>query len=111
MKNVLFGFSASGQLVDNPDDELFTSPLRKDPRPMDGVFHATCAVGRMHQTLSRLLASGVLDDAQVEFAKTDLAQRHKNFKLGDAVVREGGRLTAVGWGVIEAAREYMSAAA
>jgi hypothetical protein len=109
--NLLFGFSASGPLVENPDEELFSSPLRKDPRPMDGVFHATYVVARMHQTLSRLLASGVLDDAQVEFAKADLEQHRKNFDLGDSVVREGGRLTAVGKEAIEAARGYMAAAA
>ena len=41
-----------------PDDELFSSPLRADPRPMDGVFHATYVVARMHQTLTRLLEFG-----------------------------------------------------
>jgi hypothetical protein len=109
--NLLFGFSASGPLVENPDDELFSSPLRKDPRPMDGVFHATYVVARMHQTLSRLLASGVLDDGQIEFARADLAQHRRNFDVGDSVVREGGRLTAVGREAIEAAREYMAGAA
>lgn len=107
--NLLFGFSASGPLVENADDELFASPLRKDPRPMDGVFHATYVVARMHQTLSRLLASGVLTDEQIEFAKADLAQHKKNFDAGDAVVREGGRLTPIGREAIEAARAYMAA--
>jgi hypothetical protein len=109
--NLLFGFSASGPLVENADDELFSSPLRKDPRPMDGVFHATYVVARMHQTLSRLLASGVLDEEQVEFARTDLAHHRRNFEIGDAVVREGGKLTQIGREAIEAAREYMASAA
>ena len=109
--NLLFGFSASGPLVENADDELFASPLRKDPRPMDGVFHATYVVARMHQTLSRLLASGVLTEEQIDFAKADLAQHKKNFEAGDAVVREGARLTAIGREAIEAARAYMASAA
>jgi len=60
--NLLFGFCTSESLVENADEELFASPLRADPRPMDGVFHATYVVARMHQTLSRLLAVNVLDD-------------------------------------------------
>jgi len=108
--NLLFGFSSSGPLVENPDDELFASPLRRDSRPMDGVFHATYVVARMHQTLSRLLSSGALDDEQVEAAKSDLALHRKNFEIGDAVVREGARLTDVGRIAIEAARHYMASA-
>jgi HEXXH motif-containing protein len=109
--NLLFGFSASGPLVENADDELFSSPLRKDPRPMDGVFHATYVVARMHQTLSRLIEAGVLNSEQTAAARTDLAAHTRNFEIGDAVVREGGRLTAVGRETIEAAREYMARAA
>lgn len=109
--NLLFGFSASGPLVENADDELFSSPLRKDPRPMDGVFHATYVVARMHQTLTRLLASGVLDAAQTTAAQADIAAHARNFAIGDAVVREGARLTKVGREAIEAAREYMASAA
>ena len=108
--NLLFGFSVDGPLVENQDDELFSSPLRKDPRPMDGVFHATYVVARMHQTLTRLLNSGVLSADQVTAAESDLAAHKQNFAIGDAVVREGGRLTEVGRDVIEAAREYMAAA-
>ena len=109
--NLLFGFSSSGPLVENADDELFSSPLRKDPRPMDGVFHATYVVARMHQTLIRLLASGVLNADQTAAAQADLAAHARNFAIGDAVVREGGRLTEVGRATIEAARDYMASAA
>lgn len=108
--NLLFGFSTDGPLVENPDEELFSSPLRKDPRPMDGVFHATYVVARMHQTLRRLLDAGVLSAEQVTAAASDLAAHKHNFAIGDAVVREGGRLTDTGRDVIEAAREYMATA-
>lgn len=109
--NLLFGFCSSGPLVDNPDNELFSSPLRKDPRPMDGVFHATYVVARMHQTLTRLLQAEVLDSEQTAAAKADLELHRKNFEAGDLVVRKGARLTDVGRAAIEAAREYMASAA
>lgn len=107
--NLLFGFSSSGPLVENSDDELFSSPLRQDPRPMDGVFHATYVIARMHQTLNRLLQSGVLDAGQTELARKDLALHRKNFEAGDVVIHEGGRLTEIGRDAIESAREYMAA--
>lgn len=109
--NLLFGFCSSGSLVDNPDEELFSSPLRKDPRPMDGVFHATYVVARMHLTVSRLLDAGVLDERQREAAIADLAAHQRNFDVGDRVVRDGARLTPLGAEVIESARAYMARAA
>jgi HEXXH motif-containing protein len=108
--NLLFGFCVSGPLVDNPDDDLFASPLRTDPRPMDGVVHATYVVARMHQTLSRLLSAGVLDAAGVEFALKDLAAHERNFANGDAIIREHARLTYIGIEAMESARAYMAAA-
>jgi hypothetical protein len=109
--NLLFGFCVSGPLVDNPDDELFSSPLRKDPRPMDGVFHATYVIARMHQTLMHLLESGVLEAGDQQRALADLEAHRRNFAVGDQVVREGGRLTPLGVEAIESARAYMAAAA
>ena len=109
--NLLFGFCSSGTLVENADDELFSSPLRTDARPMDGVFHATYVVARMHQTLSRLLGSGVLSSEQTEFALKDLEAHRRNFDAGDEVIREGGRLTPLGAEVIESACAYMATTA
>lgn len=109
--NLLFGFCASGSLVENADDELFSSPLRADPRPMDGVFHATYVVARMHQTLVRLLEANVLDEGQIHAAVADLEAHRRNFAIGDREIRAGARLTPLGAEVIETARAYMAAAA
>ncbi len=59
--NLLFGFSADGPLVENSAEELYSSPLRVDPRPMDGIYHATFVTARMHRAIKQLLDSGVLD--------------------------------------------------
>ena len=78
---------------------------------MDGVFHATYVVARMHQTVSRLLDAGVIDAAAMDAALTDLAAHRRNFAAGDQVIREGGRLTPLGAEVIETARAYMAGCA
>ena len=109
--NLLFGFCVAGSLVENSDEELFRSPLRTDPRPMDGVFHATYVVARMHQTVSRLLEAGVLDAAATDSALADLKAHRTNFEAGDRVIRADAHLTPLGISVIESARTYMAEAA
>ena len=78
---------------------------------MDGIVHATYVIARMHQTLDRLLASGVLSEPETEAALADLKLHRRKFAEGDGVIREGGRLTALGEQVLASAREYMAAAA
>lgn len=105
--NLLFGKCTSSWLVENDDDELFDSPLRIDPRPMDGLFHAAYVIARMHQTLEALLRSDVLDAEQTKAAHADLALHQKNFADADAVIRRSGRLTPLGLDTIEQARRHM----
>jgi HEXXH motif-containing protein len=107
--NLLFGYCASGPLVENADEELFPSPLRKDLRPMDGIVHATYVVARMHQTLERLVSADVLSESQTQAALADLDAHVRNFEAGDAVIRQSGRLTALGAEVIDSARAHMAA--
>jgi HEXXH motif-containing protein len=45
--DLLFGLCATEPLVENAPDELFLSPLRIDPRPMEGIYHATFVTARM----------------------------------------------------------------
>ena len=64
----LFGVALNSPLVLNDDDERYKSPLRFDPRPMDGIYHAVYVSARMHYALTRVLSSGVLSPTQVEEA-------------------------------------------
>jgi HEXXH motif-containing protein len=43
-------------MVLNSDDERFTAPLRPDPRPMMGIFHATFVLSRVVRVFRRLAA-------------------------------------------------------
>jgi hypothetical protein len=60
----LFALSLGDSFVDNPDDELHPSPLRADPRPLDGTLHATYVSARMHYALSHVIESGVLSRSE-----------------------------------------------
>jgi hypothetical protein len=106
--NLLFGFSADEALVENSPEELFSSPLRKDPRPMDGIYHATFVTARMYRAVQRMLESGILDAAATNKARKDLAENARLFKQGIETVQGFGKLTALGESVMRGASEYMA---
>ena len=106
--NLLFGLSADGPLVENSDEELYSSPLRMDARPMDGIYHATFVTARMHRVVWRLLESGVLSASLHEKAPKELADNRRLFDQGIKVVREHGKLTSLGEAMIRGAENYMA---
>ncbi len=108
--SLLFGFTIDELLVENPADELFDSPLRRDPRPMDGIYHATFVSARMHWAMSRLLDAGVLDDAATAEAQKARATDRENFEAGYDVVARHGRLSPTGTVLMDGARGYMDGA-
>ncbi len=109
--NLLFGWSADETLVENPPGALYPSPLRVDPRPMDGIYHATFVTARMHRAVRRLLDSGVLPPALQEKARQELAHNAALFAKGMETVERHGQLTPLGEAVIHGARDYMAASA
>lgn len=109
--SLLFGYTTEETLVTNPDEALYDSPLRRDPRPMDGIFHATYVSARMHWALSRLLESGLLDDAARKQAETAREADRKNFFQGYEVVERHAQLTRTGQAVMAEAVAYMQSVA
>lgn len=104
---LLFGFSSDEPLVLNSDEELYPSPLRYDPRPMDGIYHSTYVSARMHWAMSRLLDSGLLDREEAAFARSARETDRENFYSGYSVVAEFAVLTDTGRSVMQSAKEYM----
>lgn len=51
---LLFGLAGGEALADN-GAERHASPLRRDPRPIEGIFHAAFVATRVHTAFTRLL--------------------------------------------------------
>ena len=107
---LLFGYAVDERLVRNPDSERFSSPLRSDPRPMDGVFHATFVCARLHlfyRGLLRRRAEGdrVGDPRAIEKKVADLASR---FDDGARLIADKASLTPLGEKVLRSSIEFMS---
>jgi hypothetical protein len=106
--NLLFGLCARGPLHANDDNDRFASPLRIDPRPMDGIIHAAYVTARMHQSAQRLLDAGVLDEAQAREAREASTANAKRFVMGMQTVDQHAKLTPLGEAVMGNARAYMA---
>lgn len=105
--SLLFGFCVDEPLVFNDDNELYASPLRRDPRPMDGIYHATFVSARMHWAMSRMATSDRLTNEQKDQAREAAARDIENFNEGYSVVAEHGRMSNVGIQLMKSAKRYI----
>jgi HEXXH motif-containing protein len=70
---LLFGLMKGQPLTVNGLEDRYVSPLRQDPRPMEGVVHAAYVIARMSYALERLLGARMLSLDEQEKARLDLA--------------------------------------
>ncbi|CAN7571934.1 HEXXH motif-containing putative peptide modification protein [Pararhizobium sp. LjRoot235] len=84
----------------NDRSELFTSPIRPDPRPMLGVFHATFVTARIVQLFSALANSSGDDETGVY-----LYQQLDELQAGIEEIARGAKLTPVGMTLLAEFRE------
>ena len=102
----LFSMSPRVFFVRNTDEDRFSSPLRDDQRPLDGIYHATFVLARMHHAMSEMLASGKLDAAQVEEARRLVRRSAKDYVGGRETLDEHATFTDEGRAVLAATDEY-----
>lgn len=105
---VLFGRSEGTAFVENSDDERYASPLRLDPRPLDGIFHAMFVSARMHYAHASLLRAGVLAADETAVSKDRLRASRSAFDDGYRTVCSHARMTPLGQTLLDASARYMS---
>ena len=105
---LLFGFGMGAPLVENEPQALYPSPLRSDPRPMDGVVHATYVIARMYYTVSRLLESGLLTEEETREARAAKERNALGYAEGISVVEAEARWTPAGLAALASAKTYMA---
>lgn len=105
----LFGVTLGDKLVENQEDELYPSPLRKDSRPMDGVVHATYVLARMVYCLRALLGSGILTSIEADEAALLLENYSEGYWAGSRTVLPHAQFTPEAAPVFQNAHDYMVA--
>ncbi|SIN77967.1 HEXXH motif-containing protein [Vannielia litorea] len=105
--SLLFGLTIDEPLTLNPGEETYASPLRADPRPMDGIYHATFVSARMAWAMEGLAASGLLSPEEVDAAREAAAADRRNFAAGLSVIEAHGKLSPTGRTVMGNARAWI----
>jgi HEXXH motif-containing protein len=108
--SLLFALSCDDHRVMNPPTEVHKSPLRLDPRPLDGIFHAVFVLARMHGFVAEVAKHPETSRAMTEEARKVMEERHKNFLDGYSVLAEHARLTAIGQELLDDAFARVDAA-
>jgi hypothetical protein len=93
---LLFALSFDEPLVQNSPDESYHSPLRADPRPMDGIFHATLVCARIAAFNQAWLESGLLEGGDRKKAEITVQSRKQKFRDGLVVIDRHGKLSEQG---------------
>ena len=107
----LFAMSPVEFYVLNPAEERFSSPLRLDPRPLDGIYHATFVLARMHVAMRELVASPDLDQDARAQAMALARHSRANFQEGYDVLAAHADYTPTGRAIMEDTHAYMQALA
>jgi hypothetical protein len=104
--NMLFGFARHEPLVLNDPEERYMSPLRGQPRPLDGIFHAAYVSARealtMRQIITRIdqdVAAQNIKDLKPFFLRI-LAGSTLSFKDCYGVIQQHGNLSELGRAVM-----------
>jgi HEXXH motif-containing protein len=105
---LLFGEAGGERVVENDDGERHVSPLRDDPRPLDGIAHATFVLARMAYFAERLLASGGLSASERQEAEAALDRNRTDYRDAAEAIGRHARLTEAGGRMLGAAATYMS---
>lgn len=104
---MLFGYSIDGDLVLNSEEERFSSPLRIDPRPMDGIYHATYVLARMYHAARVVAESGLLQGPLQSKLVDNMSNYEKSFYDSLSTIRTHAKCTDIGQSLIEGAAAYM----
>ena len=105
--SLLFGFTIDELLVTNSDKEKYSSPLRDDPRPMDGIYHSVFVLARMHWAMTQLINSNMLNKDEEEIAKNFQSTDLDSFFNGYEALKKHGQLTNLGKALMNGAYQYM----
>lgn len=76
----------------NDPNERFKAPIRRDPRPMLGILHATFVLSRMVRVFNTLVLS---DKTNIHY-QNRLKLVTNQFESGLTTLRENGKLTVLG---------------
>jgi hypothetical protein len=104
----LFALSVDEPMTRNPSGARYRSPLRNDPRPMEGIFHATYVCARMAGFYAQMAENAGHHHTRV-LARRRIEESRQAFGEGLGTIRREARLTAAGEAILMAAEKSLPA--
>ena len=104
----IFGSAPVDFHVRNSPEERRKSPLREEPRPLDGIYHATFVLARMCFAMREFAGSPTLAPEMQKEAAERAETSRKLFWDGYKVLEEYADYTEFGREMMEAARRYIA---
>ncbi|WP_421855541.1 aKG-HExxH-type peptide beta-hydroxylase [Oricola sp.] len=104
----IFGSAPVDFHVRNSPEERRKSPLRKDPRPLDGIYHATFVLARMCFAMHEFAESTTLPAEMRKEAADRAESSRKLFWDGFDVLEEHADYTDFGREMMHSARDYIA---
>jgi hypothetical protein len=97
----VFNMMMHNQLILNEGEGLYKSSLRKDPRPMSGIYHATIVIARIIYIMSKLSNSVLFHQLDIKIVQPKNNARNESpysqkFLQVEQVIRENGKLSELG---------------
>lgn len=101
----LFHVSSFDKLCLNPIEELYISPLRKDLRPMIGVYHAVFVLARMIYAFMHLKENKKINsNGQIS---RKLKKFQNDFLISFEIIKKNAILTPLGQNLIDSCLEIV----
>lgn len=101
---LLFGLAEAKPLTTNSPDERYASPLRPEPRPLEGILHATVVLARVNHLLIKISREDDLSAEEREILQENIGRHARLCRSGMATVDSHARLTPEGHAIFESCR-------
>lgn len=103
----LFSLSFIDPLLKNSFDERYEAPLRKDKRPLIGIYHATFVISRILYVFQLLLEKKA-PEVNLDIISSLYADYKARYEAGLLTVLKNGKFTKLGRDIIESTKTLVN---
>lgn len=93
-------------LVLNPS-ERYESPLRKEKRPLMGIYHATFVLARIQYVLNKALVLNEIPEDEKDYCHELIIHYKKRFHVGFDTLQNHAQMTPLGSALIQSASKLL----
>lgn len=101
---LLFGLTKAKPLTTNSPDERRASPLRPEPRPIEGIVHATFVLARVNHILIEIARGNATSGDERDTLRESIDRQTRLYRSGLATIETYARFTPEGGAIFDSCR-------